>query len=103
MKISEITGRNTDVEFEINFDPIERDRFVSRFLAAFSADVDEDLRQKLVYDVHIEIRHQHDLYSAVFNVLDKGMCRAIRTYVSSEYRRLNGRLAYQDPEWFRPG
>ena len=103
MKISEITGRKSDTQFDLQFDPAERDRYVSRFLAAFNLDAHEDVCASKVYEIHLEVRARHDLYFAIFESLTPSYCRAIRDIAGREYRRLNERPAHKDPEWFRPG
>lgn len=82
MKVSEITGVLVDPRGEIEFDEGERDRYVSRFLAAFDADVDEDEKARLVHAIHMEVRSQYDLYIAISNALGSRLKTAIRTYVT---------------------
>lgn len=86
MKVSEMIGTRVDPRGEIEFDETERDRYVSRFLAAFNADVDEEEKARLVFDVHREISHQHDLYIAVGDKLGATLRRALHVYVSALWK-----------------
>jgi hypothetical protein len=81
MKVSEIIGTRVDPRGEIEFDPAERDRYVSRFLAAFNADVDEDAKSKLVHSIHLEVRSRYDLYIAIGDGLGWKLRTAIRAYL----------------------
>jgi hypothetical protein len=81
VKVSEMIGTRVDPRGEIEFDEVERDRYVSRFLAAFDADVDEDEKARLVHKVHLEVRSQYDLYIAINNALSTRHRSALRTYV----------------------
>lgn len=81
MRVSEITGISVNPRGEIEFDEVERDRYVSRFLAAFEADVDEEEKARLVHEIHLEVRSQYDLYIAINNALSSRYRSALRTYV----------------------
>jgi hypothetical protein len=81
VKVSEITGLRVDPRGEIDFDEAERDRYVSRFLAAFDADVEEDAKAQLVHEIHLEVRSNYDLYIAINNALSTRHRSALRTYV----------------------
>jgi hypothetical protein len=86
MKVSEITGLRVDPRGDIEFDETERDRYVSRFLAAFDADVEEDEKARLVYAVHMEVCSQYDLYIAISDKLGSTLRRALHIYVSSLWK-----------------
>jgi hypothetical protein len=81
MKVSEMIGTRVDPRGEIEFDEAERDRYVSRFLAAFDADVDEDGKARLVHAVHREVTNRYDLYIAISDVLGWKFRTAIRVYL----------------------
>lgn len=101
MKVSEITGRTVNVQQPPDHD--ECHEYVSRFLAAFRADADEDGLLDLLYAIHIEIRARHDLYFSVFERLTAAQRRAIHEAVTRHHRRMNERPAYKDPDWFCAG
>lgn len=86
MKVSEIIGTRVDPRGDIEFNEAERDRYVARFLAAFTADVEEDERAKLVYEVHQSIRNQHDLYIAVYDKLTWWHKNALHVYVTTLWK-----------------
>lgn len=86
MKISEITGLRVDPRGEIEFDEAERDHYVTRFLAAFDADVNEEEKAKLVYEVHKTICHKYDLYIAVGDALGSTLKKALHIYVSALWK-----------------
>jgi hypothetical protein len=81
VKVSEITGLLVDPRGEIEFDEVERDRYVARFLAAFDADVDEDEKARLVRAVHMEVTNRYDLYIAISDSLGWKYRTAIRAYL----------------------
>lgn len=64
-----------------NFDPTERDKYVSRFTDAFNIDKEEPEIAAAVYAVHAEIAHKHDLYIAVGDTLGSKYKSALRKYV----------------------
>lgn len=64
-----------------NFDPAERDKYVSRFTDAFNLDKEEPDIAAAVYAVHTEIAHKHDLYIAVGDALGSKYKNALRKYV----------------------
>lgn len=64
-----------------NFDPAERDKYVSRFTDAFNLDKEESDIAAAVYAVHTEIAHKHDLYIAVADQLGSRGKSAVRKYV----------------------
>ena len=86
MKISEITGLRVDPRGEIQFDEAERDRYVSRFLAAFNADVDEEEKARLVIEVHRTISNNYDLYIAVYDRLTWWHKNALHVYVGTLWK-----------------
>lgn len=86
MKISEITGLRVDPRGEIEFDEAERDRYVSRFLAALQADVDEEEKARLVIEVHHMISTKHDLYIAVYDQLSWWHKNALHVYVGTLWK-----------------
>jgi truncated hemoglobin YjbI len=86
MKIGEILGTRVDPRGEIEFDEAERDRYVSQFLAAFYADVEEEKRAELVYAVHLQVRNKHDLYIAVSDKLGSTLRKALHGYVSELWK-----------------
>ena len=86
MKISQIIGTRVDPRGEIEYDEAERDRHVSRFRAAFEADVDEDEKAQLVYAVHQSIANQHDLYIAVYDQLTWWHKNALHVYVTTLWK-----------------
>lgn len=86
MKVSEMIGTHIDPRGDIEFDEAERDRYVSRFLAAFHADVDEQERANLVYAVHKEVCSQYDLYIAIGDKLGSTLKRALHVYVRSAWK-----------------
>lgn len=86
MKISEMIGTRVDPRGEIEFDEAERDRYVSRFLAAFQADVEEDEKARLVFAVHQTLRGQYDLYIAVYDRLTWWHKNALHVYVTKLWK-----------------
>lgn len=82
MKINEMIGLRVDPRGEIEFDEVERDRYVARFLAAFNADVEDEEKAQLVYAVHMEVRSNYDLYIAVADKLGWTFKNALHIYVS---------------------
>jgi hypothetical protein len=82
LKVSEIIGTRVDPRGDIEFDEAERDRYVARFLAAFNADVEEDEKARLVYEVHKSIGNQHDLYIGVYDKLTWWHKNALHVYVT---------------------
>ena len=86
MKISEILGLRVDPRGDIEYDETERDRYVARFLAAFDADVEEDEKAKLVYEVHRSIMNQHDLYIAVYDKLTWWHKNALHVFVTKLWK-----------------
>jgi hypothetical protein len=83
MKVSEITGTIVDPRGNPEFDEAERDRYVARFLAALEIDCTEDERVRLVGDIHMQVRTEHDLYIGIFDALPSRYRSAIRTYVKA--------------------
>lgn len=69
-----------DAEQRSNFDPAERDKYVSRFIDAFNIDAEEIEIAKVVEAIHKEIAHKHDLYIAVGEGLGAKK-NAIRKYI----------------------
>jgi hypothetical protein len=82
MKIGEIIGTRVDPRGDIEFDATERDQYLSRFLAAFNADVEDDEKARLVFEVHQKLRGQYDLYIAVYDKLTWWHKTALHTYVT---------------------
>jgi hypothetical protein len=68
-------------EHRNDFDPKERDRYVSRFTDAMNMDKEEPDIAAAVYAIHTEIAHKHDLYIAVGDALGSKYKNAIRKYV----------------------
>lgn len=64
-----------------DFDPKERDKYVSRFMDAFNLDKEEPEIAAAVFAIHTEIAHKHDLYIAVGDGLGSKYKNAIRKYV----------------------
>lgn len=71
-----------------NFDPAERDKYVSRFTDAFNLDKEEADIAAAVYAVHTEIAHKHDLYIAVGDQLGSRGKSALRKYVEIHKKAL---------------
>jgi hypothetical protein len=86
MKIGEIIGTRVDPRGDIEFDPTERDRYVSRFLAAFQADVGEDERARLVFEIHQSLRGQYDLYISIYDKLTWWHKNALHVYVTTLWK-----------------
>jgi hypothetical protein len=68
-----------------DFDPAERDKYVSRFMDAMTMDKDEETKASAVFAVHTEVAHKHDLYIAIADALaaqhGTKFKNAIRKYV----------------------
>lgn len=62
--VSTVDPRGEEKE-RSDFDPKERDKYVSRFLDVFNLDLEEIDIARAVEAVHKEIAHRHDLYIAV--------------------------------------
>lgn len=100
MKVSDLVpGRRINPRGEIEYDEDEKERYVGRFRKAFDADVEEDVKAKLVYEVHLEIRSNYDLYIAVADALGSYLKRAIRTYIEQH----RGNLANPNTDGLSPG
>lgn len=69
-----------DEKDRADFDPKERDKYVSRFLDAFNLDAEDVEIAKVVESIHKEISHKHDLYIAVGDGLGPKRT-AIRKYL----------------------
>lgn len=65
-----------------DFDPQERNKYVSRFMDAFNLDAEEEDKAKAVYSIHKEIAHRTDLYIAVGDELGSKLKAALHTYVA---------------------
>jgi hypothetical protein len=82
VKVREMLGtRAINPRGDIEYDDKERDRYVSKFLAAFTADVDEAKRAELVFALHSEVCSNYDLYIAINDALNGVYRRALKTYV----------------------
>lgn len=81
MKVREMTGLICDPRGDIEFDTEERDRYVVRLCKVMEADTTEDARADAVYDIHLELRTQHDLYIAVHDAIPSRYRSALREYV----------------------
>lgn len=64
-----------------DFNPKERDKYVSRFTDALNLDKEEADIAAAVYAIHTEIAHKHDLYIAVGDALGTKYKNALRKYV----------------------
>ena len=74
-----------------NFDPAERDKYVSRFMDAMNMDKEEPEIAAAVYALHTEIAAKHDLYIAVADAIattyGAKFKNAIRKYVDMHKRK----------------
>lgn len=70
-----------DPRGEISFDENERNDYVFMFIEAMNQDAEEDVIANEVYQLHLQIRAQHDLYIAVKDALGLPYGPAIRKYV----------------------
>jgi hypothetical protein len=86
MKVSEMIGTRVDPRGDIQFNVAERDRYVSRFLAAFNADVDELDKAQLVFGIHRDLAGKHDLYIAVYDQLTWWHKNALHVYVTQLWK-----------------
>lgn len=86
MKISQITGLRVDPRGEIEFDEAERDQYLARFLAAFNADVHEEEKARLVYEVHRSLCSRYDLYIAVYDKFTWWHKNALHVYVTAIWK-----------------
>jgi hypothetical protein len=64
-----------------DFDPKERNKYVSRFADALNADVEEDERARYVAAIDAELAGKNDLYIAIFEVLTPSFRSAIKKYI----------------------
>lgn len=65
----------------VTVDTAEKNKYVSRFLDALNADLDEDGMAKLVHSIHSEIASKSDLYIAVADELGPKHKSAIKAFV----------------------
>lgn len=67
------------------FDPVERDKYVSRFMDAMNLDKEEPEIAAAVYAIHLEVAAKHDLYIAIADAISSihgtRFKNAIRKYV----------------------
>lgn len=66
---------------QLSFDTKEKDKYVSRFLDAFNADLEDEAMARAIYGIHSEIANKHDLYIAVADELGTKHKSAIKAYV----------------------
>lgn len=83
MKVSDMIGaqasaRPTDLEY----DPNECDRYVSRFIAAMNDDVEEIVKAKNVTTIHLEVASRADLYIAIYGSLGSRYRTGLRAYLN---------------------
>jgi hypothetical protein len=52
-----------------DFDPKERDKYVSRFMDAMNLDKSEEDRAAAVHAIHLEVAAKHDLYIAIADAI----------------------------------
>lgn len=94
-----IAKRNSEPEI----DEVKRDELVREFRAALlDADVEEDVRAALVFEVHLKVRADWDLYEAVGKTLGSYLKNAIHSYVKDHQERQKRKApAYEDlpPRW----
>ena len=68
-----------------DFDPAERDKYVSRFMDAMNLDKEEPEIAAAVYALHMEVAHKHSLYIAIADAIaaqhGSKFKNAIRKYV----------------------
>jgi hypothetical protein len=68
-----------------DFDPVERDKYVSRFMDAMQMDKEEEERAAAVYAIHMELAGKNDLYIAIADAIaaqhGTKFKNAIRKYV----------------------
>lgn len=98
-KVSEMLKvRRDEIRGDVNdFDPDKLDLYVDKFRAALTADVEEENRADLVYEVHREVCSDYALYIAVADILGPTMKRAIKTYIGMVRNR--GNPSYPDADW----
>lgn len=66
---------------------VERDRIAGEFREAFEADVEEEKRAELIYELNEKMRGKHNLYIEVGKELGTRYKNAIRAYVDMHMRR----------------
>jgi hypothetical protein len=68
-----------------DFDPKERDKYVSRFMDAMNLDKEEEAKAEAVYAIHLEVAAKHDLYIAIADAIATAhgtkFKNAIRKYI----------------------
>lgn len=62
---------------------MERDRIVTRFREALEADVDEDQRTEMIYELHKSMQGRQQMYLAVGDALGSRYKNAVRKYVQA--------------------
>lgn len=75
-----------DPEDRKDFDPKERNKYVSRFADALNADVEEDEKARLIAAIDTEFAGRQELYMAVFDVLTPSFRGAIKKYLELHKR-----------------
>jgi hypothetical protein len=58
-----------DAKDRQDFDPAERDKYVSRFMDAMNLDKEESEIAAAVHAIHIEVAAKHDLYIAIADAI----------------------------------
>lgn len=71
-----------------DFDPKERNKYVSRFADALNADVEEEERARLVFAIDKELAGKQELYQGIFDVLTPSFRNAIRKYIDMHKKTL---------------
>lgn len=70
-----------DPSERMDFDPKERNKYVSRFADALNADVEEEERARLVFAIDSELAGKQELYQGIFDVLTPSFRNAIKKYI----------------------
>jgi hypothetical protein len=74
-----------------DFDPAERDKYVSRFMDAMNMDKEEPEIASAVHALHMEVAHKHSLYIAIAGAIATAhgtkFKNAIRKYVDMHKRK----------------
>ena len=73
-------------------DEAKRDEIAARFREAFEADVEEEVRAEMIYELNRSMWGRRALYIAVGNVLGTRYKNAIREYVRLHEQRRVPRL-----------
>jgi hypothetical protein len=84
----------------MQFDEVRRDQIAADFRNALTADMEEEARAELVYEIHRTVMSNYALYGAVMQELGSRFKNAIREYLTIRARKPTDEQNFI-PDWFR--